>query len=153
MLLLFWKALHSYYFHMDARSAGVSRDWQRTLLTSLQWTVTSDASQVTLKMSAHAKKKKNWLRMPGFQQDMVWQILLKAVCLICGTQVAVLKDYNLNRHYMTKHEDKYRNLFYEERTRESALLAKLHTQRCSRQLHQNQPFLWIHSLAHCVTYL
>uniref|UniRef100_A0AAY5KZX0 HAT C-terminal dimerisation domain-containing protein n=1 Tax=Esox lucius TaxID=8010 RepID=A0AAY5KZX0_ESOLU len=54
----------------------------------------------------------------------------KAVCLICGTQVSVLKDYNLNRHYTTKHEDKYRNLSDEERAWDSdALLAKLQTQQ------------------------
>lgn len=50
----------------------------------------------------------------------------KAVCLICGTLVVVLKDYNLNHHYTTKHEDKYRNLSDEECVRESvALLEKL----------------------------
>ncbi|XP_078134287.1 general transcription factor II-I repeat domain-containing protein 2A-like [Sander vitreus] len=41
-----------------------------------------------------------------------------------------LIDYNLNRHYTTKHEDKYRNLTDEEHGRESdALLAKLQTQQ------------------------
>lgn len=52
------------------------------------------------------------------------------MCLVCGTRVAVFKEYNLNRHYTTKHEDKYRKLSGEERARESdALLAKLQTQR------------------------
>ena len=42
----------------------------------------------------------------------------------------MLNDYNLNRHYTTKHEDKYRNLSDEERAWESdALLAKLQTQQ------------------------
>lgn len=42
----------------------------------------------------------------------------------------MLKDYNLNRHYTTKHEEKYRNLTDEERAKESdALLAKLQTQQ------------------------
>ncbi|KAL2079794.1 hypothetical protein ACEWY4_025538 [Coilia grayii] len=54
----------------------------------------------------------------------------KAVCLVCGTQVAVLKDYNLNRHFATKHEEKYKNLTDEDRAREAGtLLAKLHTQQ------------------------
>ncbi|KAM4521384.1 general transcription factor II-I repeat domain-containing protein 2A-like [Odontesthes bonariensis] len=47
-----------------------------------------------------------------------------AVCLVCGTQVAVLKDYNLNCHFVTKHEEKYKNLSDEERARVAdALLA------------------------------
>lgn len=34
----------------------------------------------------------------------------KPVCLVCGFTVAVTKEYNLRRHYETKHEDKYKNL-------------------------------------------
>ena len=86
-------------------------------------------------MSAHAKKRK--VDNEGRVFNKTWtakyfftEIKGNAVCLICGTQVAVFKDYNLNRHYTTKHEDKYRNLTDEERTRESdALLAKLQTQQ------------------------
>lgn len=86
-------------------------------------------------MSAHAKKRKvddecrvfnkTWTAKYFFKE-----IKGKAVCLICGTQVAVFKDYNLNRHYTTKHEDKYRNLSDEERAREAdALMVKLQTQQ------------------------
>lgn len=86
-------------------------------------------------MSAHAKKRKvddecrvfnkTWTAKYFFKE-----IKDKAVCLICGTQVAVFKDYNLNRHYTTKHEDKYRNLSDEERAREAdALMVKLQTQQ------------------------
>ena len=54
----------------------------------------------------------------------------KAVCLVCGTQVAVFKEYNLSRHYATKHADKYKNLSEEEQAKESdALLAKLQSQQ------------------------
>lgn len=54
----------------------------------------------------------------------------KAVCLVCGTHVAVLKDYNINRHFVTKHEEKFKNLTDEERAREAGvLLAKLQTQQ------------------------
>ena len=52
------------------------------------------------------------------------------MCLVCGVQVAVFKDYNLNRHYVTKHKEKYKNLSDQERARESdALLAKLQYQQ------------------------
>ena len=54
----------------------------------------------------------------------------KAVCLVCGAQVAVFKEYNLSRHYATKHADKYKNLSEEERAKGSdALLAKLQSQQ------------------------
>jgi len=52
------------------------------------------------------------------------------VCLVCGEQIAVFKDYNLSRHYGTKHTEKYKNLTDAERARTSeALLAKLQTQQ------------------------
>ncbi|XP_032065870.1 general transcription factor II-I repeat domain-containing protein 2-like [Thamnophis elegans] len=34
----------------------------------------------------------------------------KAMCLVCGGHVAVLKKYNMRRHYETKHEDKYKHM-------------------------------------------
>ena len=59
----------------------------------------------------------------------------KAVCLVCGEQI--LKDYNLSRHYETKHAEKYKNLTETERARTSeALLAKLQKQQgCFTKLH------------------
>ena len=30
--------------------------------------------------------------------------------LVCGADVAVMKEYNLRRHYETKHQDKYKHL-------------------------------------------
>uniref|UniRef100_A0A3Q3WUG5 Uncharacterized protein n=1 Tax=Mola mola TaxID=94237 RepID=A0A3Q3WUG5_MOLML len=46
------------------------------------------------------------------------------------SKVAVFKYYNLNRHYVNKHEEKYKNLSDEERAKESkALLAKPQTQQ------------------------
>lgn len=102
----------------------------------------SDASQLdanrmlaSLNMSAHSKKRKVDNECRVFNKTWTakyffTEIKGKAVCLICGTQVSVLKDYNLNRHYTTRHEDKYRNLSDEERAQESdALLAKLQTQQ------------------------
>ena len=34
----------------------------------------------------------------------------KPVCLVCGADVAVMKEYNLRQHYETKHQDKYKHL-------------------------------------------
>lgn len=51
----------------------------------------------------------------GFQnrwenEYMFTEIAGKPVCLLCGGNVAVMKEYNLRRHYETKHEDKCKNL-------------------------------------------
>lgn len=32
------------------------------------------------------------------------------LCLVCGANVAVMKEYNIRRHYETKHQDKYKSL-------------------------------------------
>lgn len=62
----------------------------------------------------------------GLPRTSLQNIEGKAVCLICGTQVAAFNDSNLNRHDMTKHEDEYRSLSYEAHMQESdALLTKL----------------------------
>src|SRR4029434_10782661 len=34
----------------------------------------------------------------------------KTVCLVCGADVAVMKEYNLRWHYETKHQDKNKHL-------------------------------------------
>ncbi|XP_067943372.1 general transcription factor II-I repeat domain-containing protein 2-like [Watersipora subatra] len=34
----------------------------------------------------------------------------KPVCLVCGASVAVIKEYNIRRHYETKHYEKYKDL-------------------------------------------
>lgn len=42
----------------------------------------------------------------------------RPVCLICGDNVAVIKEYNLRRHYETKHQDKLENLNAEQKVEE-----------------------------------
>ncbi|KAL7371179.1 hypothetical protein ABVT39_020995 [Epinephelus coioides] len=86
-------------------------------------------------MSAHGKKRKIDTECHVFNKTWTAKYLCtevkgKAVCLACGVQVAVFKDYNFNRHYVTKHEEKYKNLSDQERATESdALLAKLQNQQ------------------------
>ncbi|XP_065098135.1 general transcription factor II-I repeat domain-containing protein 2-like [Paramisgurnus dabryanus] len=51
----------------------------------------------------------------GFQnrwetEYMFVEIEGKPVCLVCGGNVAVIKEYNLRRHYETKHQDKCKNM-------------------------------------------
>lgn len=86
-------------------------------------------------MSAQAKKRKVDAECRIFNKNWTAKYLFtevggKAVCLVCGEQIAVFKDYNLSRHYQTKHAEKYKNLTDDERTRTlEALLAKLQTQQ------------------------
>ncbi|XP_063768169.1 general transcription factor II-I repeat domain-containing protein 2-like [Eleginops maclovinus] len=86
-------------------------------------------------MSAHAKKRKVDAECRVFNNNWTAKYLFtkvggKAVCLVCGEQIAVFKDYNLSRHYETKHAEKYKNFTDAERARTSeALLAKLQKQQ------------------------
>lgn len=41
---------------------------------------------------------------------MFTSIIGKPVCLLCGAEVAVLKEYNLRQQYTTKHEDRHKDL-------------------------------------------
>ena len=39
----------------------------------------------------------------------------RLVCLVCGANVTVTKEYNIRRHYETKHQDKYKDLDMEQK--------------------------------------
>ena len=85
-------------------------------------------------MSAHVKKEVDTecrvFNQTWTSKYFFTEVKGKDVCLVCGEQVAVLKDYNLNRHYNTKHAEKYGNLTDADRARTSeAFLAKLQKQR------------------------
>ena len=54
----------------------------------------------------------------------------KALCVICNETVSVMKDYNLRRHYQSKHEDKYGQLQGKERNKK---FSKLHHQLSSQK--------------------
>lgn len=53
----------------------------------------------------------------------------KAVCLICGQSVAVLKEYNIRRHYETRHAAFSRFKGEARKTKSRELLAKLRSQQ------------------------
>ena len=43
-------------------------------------------------------------------QNIIYlEVNAKPVCLICNQHVAVLKEYNIRRHYDTQHKDKYKD--------------------------------------------
>lgn len=86
-------------------------------------------------MSAHAKKRKIDAECRIFNKNWTAKYFFtevggKAVCLVCGEEIAMYKDYNLSRHYDKKHSEKYKNLSDAEWARTSeALLAKLQKQQ------------------------
>lgn len=57
-------------------------------------------------------------------EHMFTDVKGKAVCLVCGSEVAVLKEYNVRRHYVTRHQDKYKNLDTEQKLKEVEKLKK-----------------------------
>jgi len=52
------------------------------------------------------------------------QVKEKAICLICQESIAVMKEYNLKRHYGTKHAAKYVMIQGQLRIDKLALLMK-----------------------------
>lgn len=47
------------------------------------------------------------------------------MCIICKETIAVLKEYNIKRHYETKHKDKFKNLEGKERVEKFNFLKKI----------------------------
>ncbi len=76
----------------------------------------------------------------------VWQdeflfteVKSKAVCLVCKQSVAVLKEYNIRRHYETKHSAAFSKYNGEERKKKAnELLAKLRSEQRYSILHQHK---------------
>ena len=96
-------------------------------------------------MSAYTKKRKVDTEGRGFLKIWTSKYLFteargKPTCLVCGEQVAVFKDYNLNRHFETKHAAKYQHLSDDERARAAdALVAKLTKQQgCFAKLYASR---------------
>lgn len=46
---------------------------------------------------------------------MFTDIASKPLSLICGANAAVMKEFNLRRHFKTKHQDKLKNLNAEKK--------------------------------------
>lgn len=60
-------------------------------------------------------KRKVVFENRGFQERweaeyMFTDIKGKPVCLVCGADVAVIKEYNLRRHYETRHQENYKDM-------------------------------------------
>lgn len=100
---------------------------------AIEFMLQAGDSAISPKMST--KKRKVDAECRAFNKTWTARYLFtevrgKAVCLVCGDQIAVFKDYNLSRHYETKHAENYKNLTDAEMARISEdLVAKLQKQQ------------------------
>ena len=65
----------------------------------------------------------------------------KALCLICRDSVAVLKEYNICRHYESKHGSSYSHITGAERTKKfESFQHSLHSQQAvfSKKISENE---------------
>ncbi len=59
-----------------------------------------------------------------FQERCLKEVNRNATCLICNEKVAVLKEYNIKRHYWTKHGEQYEKYEGDERATRATQLQR-----------------------------
>lgn len=80
-------------------------------------------------MASTSKKRKISEENRSFQEKWTEQYLCiqsggKALCLVCQETISVLKEYNIKRHYITKHKE-YENMTGEARKEKNIILAEI----------------------------
>jgi hypothetical protein len=80
-------------------------------------------------MSVQGRKRKIDSECRGFKEQwnvdyFVIKSDIKALCLICNDTIAVLKEYNIQRHYETKHSSRYSQFTGQLRTEKFEKLQK-----------------------------
>ena len=80
-------------------------------------------------MSVQGRKRKIDSECRGFKEQwnvdyFVIKSDIKALCLICNDTIAVLKEYNIQRHYETKHSSHYSQFTGQLRTEKFEKLQK-----------------------------
>ena len=56
------------------------------------------------------KRQNTGLFCTGEKQNIFTYVKGSPVCLVCGANVVITKEYNTKRHYKTKHQDMYKDL-------------------------------------------
>ncbi|PNF17745.1 hypothetical protein B7P43_G07069 [Cryptotermes secundus] len=82
-----------------------------------------------MSLSKPQKKRKVDLECRAFKAEwsenyFVTELDGKALCLLCSDTVAVLKEYNIRRHYQTKHSAQYSQLTGKERSQKLETLKR-----------------------------
>ena len=83
--------------------------------------------------TAEEKRKFN---MQWMEKYFVYELFGNIICLICNDKIGVCKEYNIKRHYASKHESEYQ-MFNEERrkTKIEELTKAIRSQQASLQKH------------------
>jgi hypothetical protein len=73
-----------------------------------------------MSLSKQEKKRKVDFECHAFKAEWSANYFIefndKALCLLCSDTVAVLKEYNIRRHYHTKHSTQYSQLTRKQRS-------------------------------------
>ncbi|PNF32729.1 hypothetical protein B7P43_G11587 [Cryptotermes secundus] len=82
-----------------------------------------------MSLSKPQKKRKVDLECRAFKAEwsenyFVTELDGKALCLLCSDTIAVLKEYNIRRHYQTKHSAQYSQLTGKERSQKLETLKR-----------------------------
>lgn len=82
-----------------------------------------------------SKKRKIDIEGRVFQEKWTHSYLFtdvngKAVCLVCSQQVSVMKEYNIRRHYVTHHSEKFNMQGQMRKEKVNELLGALRKQQC-----------------------
>ena len=78
----------------------------------------------------YTKKRKVNSECRVFKDEWIWKYFFtvvkdKPLCLICNETVAVFKEYNISRHFTSKHKNSnYESMSEYERKRKAEDLAK-----------------------------
>lgn len=108
-----------------------------------------------------SKKRKVDSECRVFKDEWTWKYFFtpikdKPVCLICNEAVAVFKEFNLSRHFMTKHNNAtYETMTEEERKQKAGALRKklsgqqniFKKQSCSQKLATHASYVVAYNIA------
>ena len=123
-------------------------------MESVSWSV---AAAVVLIVMSLSKRRKVHTEGRIFQDRwkekyFFWEVGGKPVCLICSQQVAVVKEYNIKRHYET-HAEKYGEYTGQLRTQKlNELASSLQKQQLQMSGVTNSYWIFKH-MAYCWTTL
>ena len=89
------------------------------------------AMKSTTKKRKMAEKKRKF-NIQWTEKYFVSELFGNIICLICNDKISVCKEYNINRHYASKHESEYQT-FNEERrkTKVEELTKAIRSQQAS----------------------
>ena len=91
------------------------------LLTVINRHATVTSAKLISPSTKMAKRKMdNRSFQDRWEADLFTSIKDRTVCLVCGANVAATQEYNIGRHYETKHYEKYKDLDVKQKRQKGA---------------------------------